>query len=40
MKSEADRNLVAAIYAYHDAVTNLEAAVGRRLRGPLIPQSF
>jgi outer membrane protein len=32
VKAEADRDLVAAVYAYHDAVTTLEAALGRRLR--------
>lgn len=32
VKAQADRDLVAAVYAYQDAVTNLEAAVGRPLR--------
>ena len=32
VKAEADRDLVAAVYAYHDAVTTLEAALGRPLR--------
>ena len=32
VKAEADRDLVAAVYAYHDAVTSLEAALGRPLR--------
>lgn len=32
VKAQADRDLVSAVYAYHDAVTNLEAAIGRPLR--------
>ena len=32
VKAQADRDLLAAVYAYQDAVTNLEAAVGRPLR--------
>lgn len=32
VKAQADRDLIAAVYAYHDAVTNLEAAIGRPLR--------
>jgi outer membrane protein len=32
VKAEADRDLVAAVYAYHDAITSLEAALGRPLR--------
>jgi outer membrane protein len=32
VKAQADRDRVAAVYAYHDAVTNLEAAIGRPLR--------
>ena len=32
VKAEADRDLVAAIYAYQDAITTLEAAIGRPLR--------
>ncbi|MBT8336460.1 MAG: TolC family protein [Gemmatimonadetes bacterium] len=32
VKVQADNDLLAAIYAYHDALTNLEAVVGRRLR--------
>lgn len=33
VKAQADRDRVNAIYAYHDAITNLEAVVGRPLRG-------
>ena len=33
VKAQADRDLLNAVYAYHDAVTNLEAVVGRPLRG-------
>ncbi|MDT8340161.1 MAG: TolC family protein [Longimicrobiales bacterium] len=32
VKAQADRDRVSAVYAYQDAVTNLEAAVGRPLR--------
>ena len=32
VKAEADRDLVAAVYAYQDAITTLEAAIGRPLR--------
>lgn len=32
VKVQADRDLLTAIYAYHDALTNLEAVVGRTLR--------
>ena len=30
--AQAERDRVAAVYAYHDAITSLEAAVGRPLR--------
>ncbi len=33
VKAQADRDRLNAIYAYHDAITNLEAVVGRPLRG-------
>ena len=32
VKAQADRDLLNAVYAYHDAITNLEAVVGRPLR--------
>ncbi len=32
VKAQADRDRVAAVYAYHDAVTNLETLVGASLR--------
>lgn len=32
VKAQADRDLLTAIYAYHDALTNLEAVVGQTLR--------
>jgi outer membrane protein len=32
VKVQADRDLLTAIYAYHDALTNLEAVVGETLR--------
>ncbi len=32
VKVQADRDLLNAAYAYHEALTNLEAVVGRRLR--------
>jgi outer membrane protein TolC len=32
VKAQADRQRLAAIYAYHDAITNLETVVGARLR--------
>ena len=34
VKAQADRQRLAAIYAYHDAITSLEAVVGARLREP------
>ena len=34
VKAQADRARVAAIYAYHDAITNLETVVGASLRAP------
>jgi outer membrane protein TolC len=35
VKAQADRQRLAAIYAYHDAITGLERLVGARLReGP------
>lgn len=34
VKAQADRDLLNAIYAYHDALTALEAVVGRSLRTP------
>jgi outer membrane protein TolC len=35
VKAQADRQRLAAIYAYHDAITSLETVVGARLReGP------
>lgn len=33
VKAEADRSLVAALFDYHDALANMEAVVGRSLRG-------
>lgn len=33
VKVQADRDLLNAVYAYHDALTNLEAVVGQSLRG-------
>ena len=32
VKAQADRDLLNAVYAYHDALTNLEAVVGESLR--------
>jgi outer membrane protein len=32
VKAQADRDLLNAMYAYHDALTNLEAVVGESLR--------
>jgi outer membrane protein TolC len=32
LKAEADRDLLNAVYGYHDALAALEAAVGRSLR--------
>lgn len=32
VKVQADRDLLTAVYAYHDALTNLEAVVGQSLR--------
>lgn len=34
VKAQADRARVTAIFAYHDAITNLEAVVGTSLRNP------
>jgi outer membrane protein len=34
VKAQADRQRLAAIYAYHDAITSLEAVVGAPLRQP------
>lgn len=34
VKAQADRDLIAAIFAYHDALANLEALVGTSLRVP------
>jgi outer membrane protein len=34
VKTQADRQRIAAIYAYHDAITSLEAVVGAPLRDP------
>lgn len=34
VKAQADRERIAALYAYHDALANLEAIVGRSLREP------
>ena len=34
VKVQADRDLLNAVYAYHDALTSLEAVVGRPLRTP------
>lgn len=34
VKAQADRERIAALYAYHDALANLEAVVGRSLREP------
>jgi outer membrane protein len=34
VKVQADRDLLAAIYAFHDALTTLDAVVGGRLRTP------
>ncbi len=34
VKAQADRARIAAIYAYHDAITNLETVVGTGLRNP------
>jgi outer membrane protein TolC len=37
VKAQADRARLAAVYAFHDAITNLEAVVGSRLRGSETP---
>ncbi len=34
LKAQADRERIAAIYAYHDAVADLEAVIGTPLRNP------
>ena len=34
VKAQADRDLIAAIFAYHDALANMEALVGTSLRVP------
>lgn len=38
VKAEADQALLEAVYAYHDAITDLEALVGTPLRTEVAPQ--